>query len=282
MVWNEDSAILLSDEFSENVEILNQIVSFSIEKGIFSNKMYEEYNILTSRRIQENFYKVAARRKTVDVRADFVIFKPLLTLCKHDVNTNKKNVNIMSTESEEMYAESDKVEEKRVEENRVDIEDTIEQSSTSTNTDPKDNNNSKFYEDIVKLYNSTCKALPPIKHLTKKRKQSINARLREYGQETVIEMIKKAGQSYFLSGQNKQSWTATFDWLFKPNNFIKVLEGNYDSKENNSSNTQKSKIIKPNKFHNFEQRTEKYSAEQLDEIARRNFEKKTKELGLEG
>ncbi len=282
MVWDEESAVLLANELSEDVEILNQIVKFSINKEIFSNKMYQEYNILTSRRIQENYYNVAKRRKTVDVRADFVIFKPLLTLCKHDVNTNKKNVNIVSVETKKMHAESDKVEESRVEESKVNIEGTVEQSSTSANTDLKDNDNSKSYEDIVKLYNSACKALPPVKHLTDKRKKSINARLRVYGQEAVVEMIKKAGRSCFLSGQNKQGWTATFDWLFKPNNFIKVLEGNYDSKDNNSSNTQKSKVIKPNKFHNFEQRTDKYTAEQLDEIARRNFEKKAEELGLEG
>lgn len=62
--------------------------------------MYEKYNILTLRCIQENYYTVVKRRKTVDVRADFVIYKPLLTLCKHDVDVNKENVDIMSAENE--------------------------------------------------------------------------------------------------------------------------------------------------------------------------------------
>ena len=50
-----------------------------------------------------------------------------------------------------------------------------------------------------------------------------------------IESIK---ESPFLQGQNKRGWIITFDWFIKPNNFIKVLEGNYidNKKQQNSSN----------------------------------------------
>ena len=31
-----------------------------------------------------------------------------------------------------------------------------------------------------------------------------------------------------MRGDNNRTWVATFDWVFtKPNNFVKVLEGNY-------------------------------------------------------
>jgi len=36
-----------------------------------------------------------------------------------------------------------------------------------------------------------------------------------------------------LKGQNNKGWTITFDWFIKPNNFIKVLEGNYKDKFDN-------------------------------------------------
>lgn len=35
-----------------------------------------------------------------------------------------------------------------------------------------------------------------------------------------------------MQGQNKKGWMATFDWLILPNNYVKVLEGNYNSQEN--------------------------------------------------
>ena len=56
----------------------------------------------------------------------------------------------------------------------------------------------------------------------------MNARIKEYGEESIINAIKNINNSSFLKGQNKNNWVITFDWLIKPNNFIKVLEGNYD------------------------------------------------------
>lgn len=60
------------------------------------------------------------------------------------------------------------------------------------------------------------------------RSKSLNARIKEYGEESIINAIKNINNSSFLKGQNKNNWVITFDWLIKPNNFIKVLEGNYD------------------------------------------------------
>ena len=64
-----------------------------------------------------------------------------------------------------------------------------------------------------------------------KRYSMLNARLKEYGLETVLQAVNNVRVSSFLRGQNKDGWTITFDWFVKPNNFIKVLEGNYTDKE---------------------------------------------------
>lgn len=60
------------------------------------------------------------------------------------------------------------------------------------------------------------------------REKMLMARIREYGLETVLEAIKKIPQSPFLRGQNNRGWVITFDWFLKPNNFCKVLDGNFD------------------------------------------------------
>ena len=64
-----------------------------------------------------------------------------------------------------------------------------------------------------------------------KRGVLLRARVREYGVDAVLEAIAKVRDSPFLKGQNSRNWVITFDWLIKPNNFIKVLEGNYDKEE---------------------------------------------------
>ncbi len=56
----------------------------------------------------------------------------------------------------------------------------------------------------------------------------LRARVREYGTEAVLQAIEKIRQSAFLRGQNAKGWVITFEWFVRPNNFPKVLEGNYD------------------------------------------------------
>jgi hypothetical protein len=67
------------------------------------------------------------------------------------------------------------------------------------------------------------------------REKMLNARLREYGLDAVLDAIEKVRNSTFLRGQNGNGWTATFDWLVKPNNFCKVLDGNYDERRGEAS-----------------------------------------------
>lgn len=71
------------------------------------------------------------------------------------------------------------------------------------------------------------------------RRAAVLARARENGEEALNIVANKAAESDFLNGKNDRGWVATFDWLMKPNNFIKVLEGNYD-------NTSANKGIKNN------------------------------------
>ena len=55
----------------------------------------------------------------------------------------------------------------------------------------------------------------------------MHARIKEHGEEAIYKMIDQVKDSSFLRGNNKQSWTANFDWCIRPSNFVKVLEGNY-------------------------------------------------------
>nr|DAN99150.1 MAG TPA: replisome organizer [Caudoviricetes sp.] len=63
------------------------------------------------------------------------------------------------------------------------------------------------------------------------RYKLLKSRINEFGIEKIIETIESINNSNFLKGQNDRGWIITFDWFIKPNNFIKVLEGNYINKE---------------------------------------------------
>jgi len=76
--------------------------------------------------------------------------------------------------------------------------------------------------------------------ITDKRKRAINNLLKEYSLEEMLQAMGKIRTSNFLQGNNKTGWQISFDWFTNKSNFLKVLEGNYDDKEN-ISNSKKEK-----------------------------------------
>lgn len=85
------------------------------------------------------------------------------------------------------------------------------------------------FSQIVDLYHSICVSYPRIKTLSDARKKTIKARLNLYTLDDFETMFKKAEASDFLRGANSKNWTATFDWMIKDANMVKILDGNYDN-----------------------------------------------------
>lgn len=96
------------------------------------------------------------------------------------------------------------------------------------------------YQDLIRFFNnqldSENSTIPRIQAIRGKRQDAVNARCKDYGKEAIFEAIVLASKSEFLNGKNSKSWIANFDWIFLPNNFPKVLEGNYNNA--NQSNYQ--------------------------------------------
>lgn len=65
------------------------------------------------------------------------------------------------------------------------------------------------------------------------RAKCLGARIRDYGVDAIIEAIKSIPDSDFLMGR-ATDFQITFDWFVRPNNFPKVLEGNYTNKSQES------------------------------------------------
>ena len=91
----------------------------------------------------------------------------------------------------------------------------------------------RFHKNFMDFFNQEIKTagavIKSIQIMTDKRKGLINARLRECGKQKLAIAIQKAARSDFLNGRGERYFVASFDWIMKPNNFPKVLEGNYDN-----------------------------------------------------
>ena len=85
------------------------------------------------------------------------------------------------------------------------------------------------YNRYIAHFNDNCPRLSKVMILTPARRKAIRTVFLRYDHQKILKMISMAGESDFLSGENDRGWKATFDWLMKPGNFIKVLEGNYSN-----------------------------------------------------
>lgn len=92
-------------------------------------------------------------------------------------------------------------------------------------------------DQFLVFFNSSVEGsrIPKLKAMTDKRKSMLHARIKEYGKDEVAKAVRKAVASNFLNGDNSRGFKADFDWIFRPNNFPKVIEGNYDNADRKAS-----------------------------------------------
>jgi hypothetical protein len=92
------------------------------------------------------------------------------------------------------------------------------------------------YEQILAAFHETLPVLPSIVVFEQSRKGPLRARWTEVcaaehfdraaGLAWFKQFFEIVSRSSFLTGRSKK-WKASFDWLMKPTNFAKVVEGNY-------------------------------------------------------
>lgn len=64
------------------------------------------------------------------------------------------------------------------------------------------------------------RSIPP----NSKRAAFVRARLKEHGKEALAKVVQNAAKLSFYNGGGARGWVADFDWLFRPSNFLRVLE----------------------------------------------------------
>ena len=112
---------------------------------------------------------------------------------------------------------------------------TIEEdkSSLSMSDTPLTPTNSQIsYKELLDYINNSFAhtAIPQVRSLSDSRKRAIKARITQSGLSAFYEVIDKAAKSKFLNGGNGRNWVANIDWIIKPSNFAKILDGNFDER----------------------------------------------------
>ena len=119
----------------------------------------------------------------------------------------------------------------------------------------RDSEIEKKLKKVILLFNTICISYPKCTKVNKAVLISLNQSLFNYSIDDFKKLFEKAESSDFLKGNNSQNWSASFSWLIKENNMLKVLEGKYDNKS----------LIAP-KDANFGMFSRNYSSEDIKAI----------------
>lgn len=140
-------------------------------------------------------------------------------------NKNKKeNKNKKDNIDSSLHSESTSTE-------AVDPETESDEKITIVKSD-EEKENREYCNKVAKYFNEQMQGrqVKKIVRLNQSRMSQILARTKEYGKEAVAQVIVKTANSNFLNGDNNRGFLATFDWIFRPTNFPKIYEGNYDNR----------------------------------------------------
>lgn len=186
----------------------NEIIDVLIDLGKIDSKLWREKRIIWVDNFVKNIAEVyRVRHADVPEKPVFDGDKPL-----------NKDVSTVETPNGEGLStrKPDRVEESREKESRE--EDIIYP-----------------VQEVCDLWNKICASLPSVSRITEKRRKKVKTRLKELGKNPeeqlakVETLFRRVQASDFLSGR-KSNWCATFDWIFEnPDNWQKVLDGNYDN-----------------------------------------------------
>lgn len=181
---------VLSKETGLSVQAIRTSINRLKSTGEITSTSYPKYSVFTVNNY-ESFQGVNTDSNTTS------------TQLQHDFNTT-------STTIEERKKE-------RKEEVNTLSKDNVRQTDVQRAVDKWNELTSVGIKSVSKLSSSS------------QRYDRLKARINEYGIDDVLLAIDKIKDSDFLQGKSKKSWVITFDWFVRPNNFPKVLEGNYDN-----------------------------------------------------
>lgn len=145
-------------------------------------------------------------------------------------------IRAQNRERQARFRESKKEKAKLLEGSNVTDNVTSRNSSYSYSNSASISSSKNDYELFVDTYNTQCFNLSSVLKVTDKRKKAIASFLKQMTFEDFENACIKANNNDFLTGKNDRGWKADFDFIIKPDNAAKIIEGRYDSQSPQTEN----------------------------------------------
>lgn len=200
---NDDLHLLIKRKIDVDPNEVSECLNAAIGRNLFDLTLHDKYSILTSSAIQKRYFEAAKKKKTVSVCVDYVI---------NGIDSGNNWVDVDGNAT------------------NVKVKEDVKVNVKNTSTRPK-----IPFQEILDSYHEILPTLPRVAKLTETRKGYI----KRLWLEDELPAIKNwnnffeyVGRSDFLMGKSmpggdRRPFKASLEWITKPANYIKILEGNY-------------------------------------------------------
>lgn len=217
---DHDGRLRFSDAVPYNEQMLSTITDTNIDIVRSAIKIFTELKLMEI--LEDGTYFMVEVQKMVGFETEWA-------RKKRDYRRTLKGQS-----EDNVLLLSDKSKSKRKSKSKNNISSSPEGSEdnalVSSSTSKK--NKSVPYSRILTMYYELCPNMSstrPVLKYTDEIKKNVKARWAEYSIEDFKTVFKKAEASDFLNNRADVTFQASFDWLMRPKNFSKALNGNFDN-----------------------------------------------------
>lgn len=260
---DEDFMLVLASDLRIEVKALKEIIKFCVDRKLFDKEKYIKHQILTSRRILNNYIEVTKRRKKPKFILDYIVYSSDELIGNH-----KNGLIILNKENERIYEQNSQ---KKVLKNEINggcqhFDDKCQQhvnisgenvdisQQTKTKTKSKTKSNSKQQQE--KKNKLVVVPTKEIKHIKKILKDKVTS--------------SQAAELLHLAGDNLDTVQEKVEVMeqYAKSNVVKsvhrymiaAIKGDYQlNPKEESYTTKKNK----NEFHDFQTSGKEYTNEEL-------------------
>ena len=232
-ISDEMTLMFLTSTFKIDEEKTIAILTDLSKLGGIDKFLFDEYKIVWSEKFCNSIEDAYRKRKQkLFLKEDILALKKSIHsgnspipsgLNVKSIENNEKAINQAEVIPKEEYSIVEEIKEEEIKEENTTPNGVVDFSNQPNQ--PKID-----FKKLVSFFNSNRGLLPEVKKLSDARKTRILNLEKQYGKECIQIVIEKTRDSKFLQGENKENWMASFDWIFKPANFLKILEDNYINK----------------------------------------------------
>ncbi len=219
--WNEDVLFLFLVEnglSGDSKNLINEIVMACIRRGIFSEKLFNKFGILTSSGVQKRYLNATSKRENVELKKEYL----LISVGKNRNNVVINSINDSRNSINDIKNEQSKVEKSKVENNNV-------HSREVHDTEPLED----FFESIWNIY--------PIKKGKGKVSKTKKQVLQRVGYEQIKKCIERFIEDMESEHRDRKYWM--HGSTFFNSGYVDYLDCNYASENSSAQQGEKARSV---------------------------------------